>query len=81
MNSEHYYPDKVAKARRLIGTQKVVASLLSITTNQLSRAENGKSASYELLSEIAARSDSDVRDFLKPTKKDLINLTSNVKSA
>ena len=70
MNSEHYYPEKVKRAREKIGTQVYVAELLKMTTNQLSRAENVKSASFELLSEIAARSNCDVREFLKPTKKE-----------
>jgi transcriptional regulator with XRE-family HTH domain len=71
MNSDHYYPDKVKAAREKIGTQEEVATLFSMSVVQLSRAENGKSASYELLAEIAKHSNSDVRDFLKSTIKEI----------
>lgn len=68
MNAEHYYPEKVAGARRKIGTQKAVAEKLKVTPEHLSRAENGKTASFELLAEIAALASVDIKDFLRPTK-------------
>jgi len=71
MNSEHYHKDKLAELRKKIGKQEDVAELIGITSVQLSRAENGKSASYELLCAIADLANTDVRDILKPNEKNL----------
>jgi transcriptional regulator with XRE-family HTH domain len=53
MNKTHYKPKKLADVRKTIGTQKKVAGLVGVTITQLSRAENGKSASFELIDAIA----------------------------
>ncbi len=65
MNSEHYDEEKLGKLRRQIGTQEEVADKLGITVTQLSRAENGKSASFELLSAITKLANADVLSVLK----------------
>lgn len=71
MNAEHYYNEKLAELRKKIGTQEDVAKKLNITSVQLSRAENGKSASYELLCAIASLANADVRELLKANEKNL----------
>lgn len=65
MNNNHYYPEKLAEIRKGIGTQEEVAEKLGISNITLSRAENGKNASYELLCAIASLANVDVRDLLK----------------
>ena len=63
MNKDHYYPEKLVEIRKTIGSQKKVADLVKVTNTQISRAENGKSASFELLTAItklAGKSASDV---------------------
>lgn len=69
MNNSHYDPEKLAKIRRQIGTQEEVAEKVGVTITQLSRAENGKSASYELLSAITKLGNADVLDVLKSNQK------------
>lgn len=69
MNSDRYYNEKFTNLRKKLGTQEEVASKLRITAVQLSRAENGKSASYELLCDISNLAGTDVRDLLKPNEK------------
>ena len=64
MNKQHYDPGKLAAIRKSVGTQKTVSNKLGYTITQLSRAENGKSASYELLSAIAALANKDVKELL-----------------
>ena len=71
MNSEHYYHEKLARIRRQIGRQEQVAEKLGITVTQLSRAENGKSASFELLSAITKLANADVLDLLKSNQSSL----------
>ncbi len=66
VNKNHYDYKKLAEIRKTVGTQEEVAKTLGITAVQLSRAENGKSASYELLSAIAGLANADVRGILKP---------------
>lgn len=65
MNSTHYDHQKLADIRRTVGTQEHVAEKVGVTVTQLSRAENGKSASYELLFSIAALANADVKQVLK----------------
>ena len=65
MNKDHYYPEKLAEIRKTIGTQKEVADKVKVTNTQLSRAENGKSASFELLSSITKLAGKDVQEVLK----------------
>jgi transcriptional regulator with XRE-family HTH domain len=74
MNRTHYDYEKLADIRRKIGTQEQVAEKIGITATQLSRAENGKSASYELLSAITRLADADVLDVLKSTQKNLATI-------
>lgn len=65
MNVNHYHPEKLAEIRKRIGTQEDVAEKLGITNVTLSRAENGRNASYELLCSIANLANVDVRELLK----------------
>ena len=69
MNENHYYPEKLATIRKQIGTQEDVAEQLGITNITLSRAENGKNASYELLCSVANLAKIDVRELLKSSEK------------
>ena len=68
MNIEHYDNEKLANFRKSVGKQEEVAKMAGVTVVQLSRAENGKSASYELLCNIADLAKKDVRELLKPNK-------------
>jgi transcriptional regulator with XRE-family HTH domain len=65
MNKDHYRPEKLAEIRKKIGTQKFVAKKVNVTNTQLSRAENGKSASYELISAIVKLANEDIQTVLK----------------
>ena len=65
MNDNHYHPEKLAEIRKKVGTQEEVARRLGITNITLSRAENGKNASYELLCAISNLANTDVREILK----------------
>lgn len=69
MNNNHYDPEKLANIRRKVGTQEEVAEKVGVTVTQISRAENGKSASYELLSAITELANADVLDVLKSNQK------------
>ena len=71
MNKKHYDNIKLAEMREKIGKQKDVAERIGVSPVQLSRAENGKSASFELLSAVAGLANADVRDILKPSEKNL----------
>jgi len=68
MNGNHYFPEKLAEIRKSIGTQEDVAGKLGVTNITLSRAENGKNASYELLCSIANLANADVRELLKSSE-------------
>jgi transcriptional regulator with XRE-family HTH domain len=65
MNKDHYYPEKLAEIRKAIGTQKEVADKVNVTNTTISRAENGKHASFELLSSITKLAGRDVQEVLK----------------
>jgi transcriptional regulator with XRE-family HTH domain len=53
MDSRHYLPAKLAKARELEGkTQQEIAAALNVDRQTIYRAEAGKSVSYELLAEM-----------------------------
>ncbi len=68
MDKQHYDHEKLATIRKTIGTQEEVAEKLGITSVQLSRAENGKSASYRLLCDICDLAGANIKDLLKTNK-------------
>lgn len=68
MDKQHYDHEKLAIIRKSLGTQEQVAEMLGITSVQLSRAENGKSASYQLLCDICDLAKENVKDLLKANK-------------
>lgn len=68
MDKNHYDHEELASIRKTIGTQEEVAEMLGYTSVQLSRAENGKSASYELLCAICDLAGKNVKDLLKTNK-------------
>lgn len=68
MDKQHYDNEQLAVIRKSVGTQEEVAEMLGYSVVQLSRAENGKSASYELLCEICDLAKVNVKDIIKSNK-------------
>lgn len=68
MDKNHYDFHELAKIRKSVGTQEEVAETLGVTTVTLSRAENGKSASFELLSAICNLGKRNVKDLILENK-------------
>jgi transcriptional regulator with XRE-family HTH domain len=67
MNADHYNPELLAAARKKKITQKELAERLGVTEMTIHRAETGKNASYELLSDICREIGLDVKKILVST--------------
>ncbi len=67
MDARFYDAEKVAKVREEAGlTQEQLAEEVGVTSITISRVENGRSASPELLARIAERFGVQLSDFLYP---------------
>jgi transcriptional regulator with XRE-family HTH domain len=68
MNGAHYKPELLAAVRKEKITQKELAERLGVTEMTIHRAETGKNASYELLSDICREIGLDIKTILLSTE-------------